>query len=57
MHQITTQDAAAVAGSGFFLNYAAGRALTWVCNEVLSGHVDYSSIAEQQGSYYNSVGA
>ena len=57
MHEITMQDTQDVSGSWSLLNYVISQLVTASLQAAASGQVDYSSVAEQQGHYYNTVGA
>lgn len=57
MQEVTLREAAVVSGGGAIGNFIAGKIAGWILDQVIAGNVDYSSIAEQQGTYYNTVGA
>lgn len=60
MEQITMQDAELVGGSGlvgWVLRQMAMPVLDYLGGLITSGQVDYTGVAEEQGHYYNMVGA
>ncbi len=62
MQEISIQDAEDVGGGmGWVVKWAAGQAFTFLVEKiggaVMSGEVDYSGVADSQGTYYNTVGA
>ena len=60
MHEITMHESDAVGGGGFLAWVAmqgAVRAVEYVFQQTINGNVDYSSLAESQGTYYNMVGS
>ncbi len=61
METLNLQDAEAVGGGNALLSWAIGQILGgvggFISSAVWSGGVDYAGVAEQQGTYYNTVGA
>lgn len=57
MQEITMQDTESVGGAGAILNDFLGRLATMIGDQVMAGNVDYAGMAEEQGHYYNMVGA
>ena len=57
MHELTGSEAEAVGGAGFVLGLIRSKLVDWVFQEIAAGNIDYASIAEQQGTYYNMTGA
>ena len=62
MNEISIQDSELVGGAGFWGwvgSQIAGGALQIIAREtlVMQGNIDYSGIADSQGTYYNTVGA
>ena len=61
MHEINPQHTEAIGGGNFFFNWGVSQlfsqAAYGVWGAVTSGQVDYSGVAESQGTYYNMVGA
>lgn len=57
MHEISLHEAEAVSGSWNWVSYLIGQAVTFSLGAAFRGEVDYASVAEAQGHYYNMVGA
>ena len=57
MYDITSQDTEAISGGNWVSSFARSKIASWVLDQIMSGNVDYASIAEQQGTFYNTVGA
>ncbi len=62
MYELPLQDAEDVGGgipwlAGWALSQGFTAIIGRIGQAVLAGEVDYSSLAESQGSYYNVVGA
>lgn len=57
MQELTMQEIDDVSGGLFFGDYLLGKAIDWAVDAVLSGKVDYSSLAVSSGSSYNMLGA
>ncbi len=60
MFEISSQDADAVGGAGlasWLGGYVGEQALGFIGGAVMAGQIDYASIAESQGHYYNAMGA
>lgn len=61
MTELTLQDTDQVGGGLSILAWIGRQVLVagaeWTYRAVMSGQVDYAGVAEQQGTYYNMVGA
>jgi hypothetical protein len=57
MREITLDEVEAVSGGKFIVDYFLGKVLDSIWNSVMAGQVDYSGLAEQNGSNYNMLGS
>ncbi len=62
MQEITMQETESIGGGmSWLVGWAAGQLLTatarYLYSSVVAGDVDYASLAESQGTFYNTVGA
>lgn len=61
MSELNLQDTDQVGGGlsifTWIVNQVGTAAGAWAYRAVMAGQVDYAGVAEQQGHYYNTVGA
>jgi hypothetical protein len=60
MNEISIQDSELVGGAGFWgwvAGQVAGPVIGWTASQIMQGNVDYAGMVEQQGTYYNMMGA